>query len=135
MNGPADRIGIIASAGVASRRSRPQRRRTAAVASTSSCSTVPIRRSKSFRIRIVNWAQLGRATAALKRAGVSNILVLGAGARPSFRNARPDFAFFRALPAVLRLLNAGGDDAVLRGFVASVRDARSDRRRRRRCRP
>ena len=65
----------------------------------------------------VNWAQLGRATAALKRAGVREILVLGAGARPSFRNARPDFAFIRSLPAVLRLLKAGGDDAVLRGLL------------------
>lgn len=71
----------------------------------------------SFPHTTVNWAQLGRTTAALRRAGIRDILVLGGGARPSFRNARPDLAFFRELPHVLRLLNAGGDDAVLRGLI------------------
>ncbi|MFA5956157.1 MAG: lipid-A-disaccharide synthase [Hyphomicrobium sp.] len=71
----------------------------------------------AFPHTAVNWAQLGRVTTALKRAGIRDILILGGGARPSFRNARPDFAFFRELPGVLRLLKAGGDDAVLRGFV------------------
>ena len=65
----------------------------------------------------MNWAQLGRVTSTLKRAGIREILVLGGGARPSFRNAKPDFAFFRELPHVLRLLKAGGDDAVLRGLL------------------
>ncbi len=72
---------------------------------------------EAFPHTYVNWAQLGRATAALRRAGIRDVLVLGGGARPSFRNARPDFAFFRELPHVLRLLKAGGDDAVLRGFL------------------
>ncbi len=72
---------------------------------------------EAFPHTVVNWAQLGRATTALRRAGIHDVLVLGGGARPSFRNARPDFAFFRELPHVLRLLKAGGDDAVLRGFI------------------
>lgn len=72
---------------------------------------------EKFPHTAVNWAQLGRATSALKRAGIREILVLGSGTRPSFRNAKPDFAFFRELPHVLRLLKAGGDDAVLRGLL------------------
>lgn len=71
----------------------------------------------SFPHTAINWAQLGHLTSALENAGIRHILILGGGARPSFRNARPDLAFFRELPHVLRLLNAGGDDAVLRGFV------------------
>jgi DUF1009 family protein len=116
MNGPADRIGIIASAGAL-----PGEVARSVVNRGGSVHIIMLDGAdpalEIFPHTYVNWAQLGRATAALKRAGVSNILVLGAGARPSFRNARPDFAFFRALPAVLRLLNAGGDDAVLRGFL------------------
>lgn len=65
----------------------------------------------------VNWAQLGRAIAAFKAAGVKDVVMLGATGRPSFRNARPDWGFIRALPSVLKLLNAGGDDAVLRGLI------------------
>lgn len=72
---------------------------------------------EAFPHTAVNWAQLGRATTALRSAGIRDVLVLGGGARPSFRNARPDLAFFRVLPHVLRLLKAGGDDAVLRGFL------------------
>jgi lipid-A-disaccharide synthase len=66
---------------------------------------------------IVNWAQLGRALAAFKAAGVRDVVMLGATGRPSFANARPDWGFISALPAVLRLLKAGGDDAVLRGLI------------------
>jgi DUF1009 family protein len=72
----------------------------------------------AFPHTVVNWAALGRATAALKRVGVHDILVLGGFARPSFRTARPDLAFFRSLPAIVRLLKAGGDDALLRGLLA-----------------
>ena len=66
----------------------------------------------------VNWAQVGRAMSAFKGAGVRDVVMLGATGRPSFRKARPDWGFIKALPSVLRLLNAGGDDAVLRGLVA-----------------
>jgi DUF1009 family protein len=72
----------------------------------------------AFPHTVVNWAALGRATAALKGTGARQILVLGGFARPSFRTARPDLAFFRSLPAIVRLLKAGGDDALLRGLLA-----------------
>jgi len=71
-----------------------------------------------FPHTVVNWAQPGRATAALKAAGVRDVVMLGGFQRPDFRSARPDIAFFQVLPSVLRFLKAGGDDAVLRGLVA-----------------
>ncbi len=117
MNGLAKRIGIIAGSG-----SLPIEVAQSVVDHGGSVHVIMVDGAdpalEAFPHTSVNWAQLGRATSALKRAGVSDILVLGAGARPTFRNARPDFAFVRALPAILRLLKAGGDDAVLRGLLA-----------------
>ena len=116
MNGPAGRIGIIAGAGTL-----PGEVAHSVVNRGGSVHIIMLEGAdpalQTFPHTRVNWAQLGRATAALKRADVRETLVLGAGARPSFRNARPDFAFIRSLPAVLRLLKAGGDDAVLRGLL------------------
>ena len=116
MNGPASRIGIVAGAGTL-----PGEVAHSVVNRGGSVHIIMLEGAdpvlQTFPHTRVNWAQLGRATAALKRAGVRETLVLGAGARPSFRNARPDFAFIRSLPAVLRLLKAGGDDAVLRGLL------------------
>jgi DUF1009 family protein len=116
MIGPAGRIGIIAGAG-----SLPAEVARSVVARGGSVHVVMADGADpalaAFPHTIVNWAQLGRATAALKHAGVHDIIVLGAGTRPTFRNARPDLAFFRVLPSVLRLLRAGGDDAVLRGLL------------------
>lgn len=72
----------------------------------------------AFPHTVVNWAQPGRAMAAFRRAGISNALLLGGYRRPSFLTARPDLAFLRLAPAVVKLLKAGGDDAVLRGVLA-----------------
>ncbi len=72
----------------------------------------------AFPHTIVNWAQPGRAMAAFRRAGISHALLLGGYRRPWFLSARPDLAFLRLAPAVVKLLKAGGDDAVLRGVLA-----------------
>ncbi|SFV33545.1 lipid-A-disaccharide synthase [Hyphomicrobium facile] len=72
----------------------------------------------AFPHTVVNWAQPGRAMAAFRRAGISDALLLGGYRRPSFLTARPDLAFLRLAPAVVKLLKAGGDDAVLRGVLA-----------------
>ncbi|MBA2125115.1 DUF1009 domain-containing protein [Hyphomicrobium methylovorum] len=66
----------------------------------------------------VNWAQLGRTTAALKASGIRDIILLGGAVRPSFRNARPDFGFVRAIPRILPIFRGGGDDKVLRALVS-----------------
>ncbi|MGQ0456830.1 MAG: LpxI family protein [Hyphomicrobium sp.] len=73
---------------------------------------------KSYPHTQTHWSRLGYATRELKRAGVRDLVMLGTFARPDLWKARPDFAFLRELPAIVRLVRAGGDDAVLRSTVA-----------------
>jgi DUF1009 family protein len=118
MTGPANRIGIIAGSG-----SLPREVAESIVARGGSVHVVMVDGAAEaalamFPHTVVNWAQPGRTTAALKQAGVRDVVMLGGFQRPSFRSARPDFGFFQMLPRVVRLLRAGGDDAVLRGLVA-----------------
>lgn len=136
MTGPADRIGIIAGSG-----SLPREVAESIVSRGGAVHVVMVSGAADaslamFPHTVVNWAQPGRTTAALKAAGVRDVVMLGGFQRPDFRTARPDFAFFQVLPSVLRFLKAGGDDAVLRGLVAlferrglrivGVRDVASD---------
>ena len=72
----------------------------------------------AFPHTIVNWAQPGRAMVAFRRANIKDAVLLGGYGRPSFVTARPDLTFLRLIPAVVKLLKAGGDDAVLRGVLA-----------------
>lgn len=72
---------------------------------------------RAFPHTILNWAELGRAVSALKRAGMKDMIMVGRMSRPSFATARPDFGFLFSLPRILKALRAGGDDAVLRGVV------------------
>ncbi len=65
----------------------------------------------------VLWSKLGKATRALKAAGVREVVMLGTFARPDLSKARPDFDFIRRLPAIIKLLRAGGDDALLRSLI------------------
>lgn len=118
MTGPADRIGIIAGSG-----SLPREVAESIVSRGGHVHIVMVSGAADaslamFPHTVVNWAQPGRATAALKAAGVRDVVMLGGFVRPDFRTARPDIAFFQVLPSVLRFLKAGGDDAVLRGLVA-----------------
>lgn len=118
MTGPANRIGIIAGSG-----SLPREVAESVVARGGSVHVVMVDGAADaslamFPHTVVNWAQPGRATAALRQAGVRDVVMLGGYQRPNLRTARPDLAFFQMLPAVWRLLRAGGDDAVLRGLVA-----------------
>ncbi len=66
----------------------------------------------------VLWSKLGKATRALKAAGVREVVMLGTFARPDLLKARPDLDFLKRLPAIVRLLRAGGDDALLRSLIA-----------------
>lgn len=72
----------------------------------------------AFPHTTVNWAQPGRAMAAFRNAGITDAVLIGGYGRPSFATARPDLTFLRLVPAVVKLLKAGGDDAVLRGVLA-----------------
>lgn len=72
---------------------------------------------RNFPHTILNWAELGHAVRAIKRAGMRDMVMVGRMSRPSFLTAKPDFGFLFSLPRILRALRAGGDDAVLRGVV------------------
>lgn len=72
---------------------------------------------QSFPHTTVNWAELGHAIKALRRAGSRKIVFVGKMARPSLLTAKPDFGFGFAAAKIWKALRAGGDDAVLRGVV------------------
>ena len=118
MQGPPNRIGIIAGGG-----SLPGEVAQSVVARGGAVHVVLVGDAADVGLEAyphtrVNWAQLGRAIAAFEHANIGDVVFLGKFARPSFRNARPDLAFVLSLPAIVQLLKAGGDDAVLRGLLA-----------------
>lgn len=65
-----------------------------------------------------NFGQIGGIIQAFKRARCREVLIVGSVDRPDMFSIRPDLGFFRALPTVVGLIRAGGDDAVLRGVIA-----------------
>lgn len=64
-----------------------------------------------------NWGQIGRMIRSLKQAGCTRLVLAGRVRRPDLARIKPDLGLFRALPTVLRLISAGGDDRVLRGVI------------------
>lgn len=70
-----------------------------------------------YPVTRVDWGEIGRMVATLRQTGCSDLVIIGSVTRPDLGSIRPDFGFFRALATVLRLVVAGGDDAVLRGVV------------------
>lgn len=71
----------------------------------------------AFPAQPVNWGAIGAMIAQFKQAGCRQILFAGRVRRPDLTRIRPDLGFFLALPTVLRLIAAGGDDRVLRGVI------------------
>ena len=115
--GPSDPIGIVAGGG-----SLPGEIARSIAARGGTVHVIWVEGStedemKAFPHTVVNWASLGRAVSALRNAGVKRLVFVGKTARPEWLTAKPDMTFLAALPAVIRLLKAGGDDAVLRGLL------------------
>lgn len=71
----------------------------------------------AFNPDILNWGQIGGIVASFKKAGCRQVAIAGHVSRPDLSAIRPDLGFFRAIPTVLRLISAGGDDAILRGVI------------------
>ena len=65
----------------------------------------------------VSWAQIGAMVRTLKNAGCTELVIVGSVRRPDLTALRPDMGFFRNLPAILRIIAAGGDDSVLTRVV------------------
>lgn len=70
----------------------------------------------------VNWGRIGKLIATFKSRGCTQLVILGSVSRPDLGSITPDFGLFRALPTVLRLVRAGGDDAILRGVIAFLEE-------------
>jgi DUF1009 family protein len=64
-----------------------------------------------------NWGQIGRMIRSLQQAGCTRLVLAGHVRRPDLARIKPDLGLFRALPTVVRLISAGGDDRVLRGVI------------------
>src|SRR5689334_20766823 len=65
----------------------------------------------------VNWGQIGRMLATLRREGGEQLVIAGGVRRPDFWQIHPDAGFFASLPQIVGLIAAGGDDSVLTRVV------------------
>ncbi|MGL4811164.1 MAG: DUF1009 domain-containing protein, partial [Beijerinckiaceae bacterium] len=62
----------------------------------------------------IQLGQIGKLLRALRRRAIRHIVIVGALSRPRIADLRLDWTGLIKLPAILRLLRAGGDDSVLR---------------------
>ncbi len=72
---------------------------------------------RGFPMTRVGWGQIGAMLGALKSAGCERLVIVGSVRRPDLSAVRPDLGLFRSLPAILRIIAAGGDDSVLSRVV------------------
>jgi UDP-2,3-diacylglucosamine hydrolase len=70
-----------------------------------------------FPATVVGWAQIGAMVRTFKAAGCTELVIVGSVTRPDLAALRPDMGFWRNLPAILRIVTAGGDDSVLTRVV------------------
>jgi len=71
----------------------------------------------AFPLTTVGWGKIGAMVRALKDAGCRQLVIVGSVTRPDLAALRPDMGFVRNLPAILRIIAAGGDDSVLSRVV------------------
>ena len=71
----------------------------------------------AFPVTPVGWAQIGGMLRALKSANAAQLVIVGSVTRPDLAALRPDLGFLLNLPAILRIIAAGGDDSVLTRVV------------------
>ncbi len=70
-----------------------------------------------FPTTVVGWGQIGAMVQALRNAGCKDLVIVGSVSRPDLAALRPDLGFWRNLPAIFRIITAGGDDSVLTRVV------------------
>ena len=70
-----------------------------------------------FETTHVKWGEVSKILTSLRSAGSSELVMAGTVVRPDLTAVHPDLGFFRAIPTIMKLVRAGGDDAVLRGVV------------------
>lgn len=70
-----------------------------------------------FPLTQVGWAEIGKTLRTLRNAGTTEVVIVGSVRRPDLSRIRPDLGFFLNLPAIARIVAAGGDDSVLSRVV------------------
>jgi len=70
-----------------------------------------------FPLTRVGWAQIGGMLRALRRAGVTDLVIVGAVRRPDISSLKPDLGALLNLPAIFRILRSAGDDNLLSRIV------------------
>lgn len=70
-----------------------------------------------FPLTNVGWAEIGGMLRALRRAGATELVIVGSVRRPDLKAIKPDLGFFLNLPAITRVIATTGDDGVLSGVV------------------
>jgi DUF1009 family protein len=68
----------------------------------------------------VNWGQVGRMIDACKMHGNGTLVIAGRVSRPDLITVRPDFGLIRNIPAIARILGAGGDNNILTRVIALI---------------
>jgi DUF1009 family protein len=70
----------------------------------------------------VNWGQIGGMLRAFREHGATHLAIAGRVRRPDLTRLRPDMGLVWAIPAILRIVRAGGDDGVLRRVIRFFED-------------
>lgn len=70
-----------------------------------------------FPMTRVGWGQIGAMVQALRQSRCEVLVIVGSVRRPDLSKLRPDLGFFLSLPAIARIIAAGGDDGVLTRVV------------------
>ncbi len=70
-----------------------------------------------FPATVVGWGEIGAMVRTFKNAGCTDLVIVGSVRRPDLAALRPDIGFFLNIPAILRIITAGGDDGVLTRVV------------------
>nr|WP_319485165.1 UDP-2,3-diacylglucosamine diphosphatase LpxI [uncultured Cohaesibacter sp.] len=66
----------------------------------------------------LKWGEIGLLFKTIEQMAIAELLCIGSiRARPDFRSIRLDFGAVKALPAILKIMAAGGDEGVLQGVA------------------
>jgi len=115
---PAPRVvGILAGAGSLPREIAEHVRTGGGALHIVSIASEEDRDLSDFPLTRVGWAQIGGMLRALRRAGVTDLVIVGAVRRPDISSLKPDLGALLNLPAIFRILRSAGDDNLLSRIV------------------
>ena len=115
---PAPRVvGILAGAGSLPREIAEHVRAGGGAVHIVSIVSEGDRDLSDFPLTRVGWAQIGGMLRALRNAGVTDLVIVGAVRRPDPSSLTPDLGVLLNLPAIFRILRSAGDDNLLSRIV------------------